>query len=86
MSCVLSTLSNNKAVGHDNIFPKFLKYIATIIAPYLTNSLSKCCLVGISPGVLKIAKITPVYKSGEKQKITNYRPISIWPIDSALYF
>lgn len=34
---------------------------------------------GIFSDDLKVAKITPVFKSGEKTKKTNYRPISVLP-------
>ena len=33
--------------------------------------------LGIFPDCLKIAKVLPVYKSGEKSELCNYRPISI---------
>ena len=39
---------------------------------------------GVFPEQLKIAKITPVYKKGEKSEFTNYRPISILPVISKL--
>ena len=34
---------------------------------------------GIFPDALKIAAVTPVYKSDDKSKVTNYRPISVLP-------
>ena len=34
---------------------------------------------GIFPDSLKIAKITPVYKSGGSSSLSNYRPISVLP-------
>ncbi len=39
---------------------------------------------GIVPTDMKLAKVTPVYKSGNKQQFTNYRPISILPSFSKL--
>ena len=39
---------------------------------------------GNYPTVLKNAKVTPVYKSGEKFLPTNYRPISVLPVLSKL--
>jgi hypothetical protein len=39
---------------------------------------------GIVPTDTKLAKVTPVYKSGNKQQFTNYRPISILPSFSIL--
>ena len=34
-------------------------------------------LLGIFPQSMKIAKVTPFYKSGKKNLMTNYRPISV---------
>ena len=39
---------------------------------------------GNYPNVLKNAKVTPVYKSGENFLPTNYRPISVLPVLSEL--
>ena len=37
---------------------------------------------GISPDSLTIAKVTPIFKSGDKDNISNYCPISILPVFS----
>ena len=39
---------------------------------------------GDVPENMKVAKVVPVYKSGDKNKIENYRPISILPAFSKL--
>ena len=36
----------------------------------------------VTPDKLKIAKVTPIYKKGDKQIITNYRPIPVLPVIS----
>lgn len=33
----------------------------------------------IIPGEIKIAKVIPIYKTGSKQQVSNYRPMSILP-------
>ena len=33
---------------------------------------------GIFPDILKLAKVVPVFKSGNKRVVTNYRPISLF--------
>ena len=45
---------------------------------------------GMKPTKLKIAKVNPVFKSGDKYKFTNYRPISILlsiskPLEKVVY-
>ena len=37
---------------------------------------------GIFPDSLKIAKVTPIFKSGDKNNISNYRPIFILSVFS----
>ena len=40
---------------------------------------------GIFPNDLKMARITPAYKSGAKDSFDNYRPISILPALSKIF-
>ena len=39
---------------------------------------------GCVPDKLKVAKVTPIFKSGNKEELSNYRPISILPICSKI--
>lgn len=70
-------LNEKKAAGFENIPIKYLKISAEYVSFLLSNLFNKCILEGIFPSMLKIAKITPLYKGGCTNKATNYRPISI---------
>ena len=40
---------------------------------------------GIVPDQLKLAKVIPIYKSGDSDLCNNYRPISVLPVFSKLF-
>ena len=79
---LLSTLKTSKATGHDKISPKLLKDSADIITKSLTQIFNKSILVGKFPDDLKIAIISPIYKTGNK---TNYRPISVLSVVAKIF-
>ena len=58
------------------ILPKILISIKDKILPILTFLFNFCILKGIYPDCLKIARVVPIYKSGNALNVGNYRPIS----------
>ena len=40
---------------------------------------------GIFPDILKVGKITPIFKKGDAQYIENFRPISTLPIFGKIF-
>ncbi|KAG6458312.1 hypothetical protein O3G_MSEX010807 [Manduca sexta] len=56
-----------------------------IIIGELTNCINNCLELGTFPESLKIAKVTPIYKSGSKLDPGNYRPISVLPVLSKVF-
>jgi len=63
------------------IFKKLRMYICPIISEYFNLSVKS----GIFPEVLKIARVTPIYKAGDKSSVCNYRPISSLPTVSKIF-
>jgi len=55
----------------------FVKQIAGQIMSPLTHLLTISIATGVIPNQMKIAKIIPVYKSGNSAEMNNYRPISL---------
>ena len=74
---LISGLKNTKPNGKDNISAYFFKVAAKVIAAPLAQLFNYTFLLGIFPASLKIAKIVPTYKSGDKFDVSNYRPIFI---------
>ena len=62
----INNLKPKCSAGHDGISSKLLKNIAQIIAPTLTIIINQSLYTGIFPEKLKIAKVTPLFKHGEK--------------------
>lgn len=81
---VLKNLKSNSAPGWDNIPIKFLKYARYEIVPILTYLANLCFQKGIFPTALKASIITPIFKGGESDDVSNYRPISVLPAISKI--
>ena len=77
ITLLINGLDINKSVGIDQIPPKLLKWGAPVLTPVLTKVFNKCMTEGIYPDSLKIARVTPVFKGGNKNITSSYRPISI---------
>ena len=64
--------------------PRILKKSPNVITPSLLFIVNKRISSGQFPSALKEAKVKPLFKSGSKDDINNYRPISILPTISKL--
>ena len=80
----LSSLNVNKSTGLDKIGPKNLKLSADVIPPSILYIVNKSISISQFPDLWKEAKVKPLFKSGSKDDINNYRPISILPTVSKL--
>ena len=63
--------------GHDEISIKTVKHIIKQIVKPLTHIFNISLICGSFPNDMKLAKIIPVFKSGDRFKFSNYRPISL---------
>ena len=78
---ILKTINNLKITspGYDDIHPKIIKQISTFIALPLTHIINESLVTGVVPSKFKIAKVMPIFKTGQCDDMYNYRPISILP-------
>ena len=67
----------NKSGGPDGLTTNFLTKIKLAIAKPLTYLFNESLNSGIVPEQWKEALVTPLFKKGKKNSVTNYRPISL---------
>ena len=65
---IINDLQNGKA---SDIPIVTIKIAQTVLSPYLLTLYNSCFASGIFPKVLKISKITPIHKKGNKELIEN---------------
>ena len=73
----LNMLKNGKASGPDGVPTNLVKDAANLIAKPLMMIFNASLKQGIFPNIWKLAKITPIYKSGAPYEENNYRLISV---------
>ena len=76
---VIRKLMNNKATGVHDIPNRVLKDSVDVIAPFLTEIFNCSLLSKMFPDDLKTGKVAPVFKSGGRDNLNNYRPITVLP-------
>ena len=78
----ITIISNLKSTscGSDHPSSNTLKRIKEIVAEPLSFLINKSFDCGIFPSKFKEATITPLFKSGDPRKLSNYRPISVLPL------
>ena len=81
---VMSSLPNKSSA--QDIVPTFIyKYLKNRISPVVSNLFNLSISTGVFPNSLKIARVFPIFKSGNRSHVTNYRPISILCILSKMF-
>ena len=76
---LISKLKSKDTKGHDLNSNNLLKAIKHEIVKPLTFIINQSLRTGTFPDRLKVARVRPLFKKGDNQLITNYRPISILP-------
>ena len=76
------SLKWNEAAGFDELSSNIIIDAYDSLKNILFHVFKVSIKQGIFPDSLKIAKVTPIFKSGAKDNVSNYRPISILPVFS----
>ncbi|XP_065642696.1 uncharacterized protein LOC136074319 [Hydra vulgaris] len=80
----LDSLKNNTSAGFDQISVHVVKSVFNIIESSLYHIFDLSIKSGTVPEILKIARVSPIFKSGDDTNTSNYRPISVLPCFSKL--
>ena len=80
----VDSLKPNKSPGCDGIHVNVIKVIYEELKRPLFYIFEQSLKSGIFPDKLKITKVFPIYKSGKKYVLSNYRQISVLPCFSKI--
>jgi len=81
---VIKSLQSKNSTDFNGLSSHLIKQISYEIAMPLKHIINLSLSTSIVPSQMKIAKIIPVYKSGDRRSMDNYRPISLLSIFSKI--
>ena len=82
---VIKSLKNTSSSGFDEIPARLIKQCSTLLMKPLVYLINLSFEYGQFPEYLKLAVVKPIYKKGDKQDCTNYRPIAILSTFSKIF-
>ena len=74
---IIKSLRTKNSCGYDEISNRIIKLSAPFIISPLTYICNAVLSTSVFPDRLKYAIVKPIFEKGNKQKISNYRPISL---------
>lgn len=80
IAAAIDRLPTNSAPGPDEICTKLLKMTKVVISPILAALFQQSIDTGCVPFAWRIARVIPIFKSGDPSVPLNYRPISLTSI------
>ena len=80
----INKTKSKSSSGIDEINSRIVKCVAPYIALPLSHIFNLTFTTGKIPDELKVALVTPVYKSSDKNVFSNYRPVSVLPCFSKI--
>ena len=85
MEFICQGLDASKGPGHDDISPAAVRHVSSELSGPLSRLVNACLEVGYFPDFLKVARVSPIFKSGDPAGFGNYRPISVLPVFSKIF-
>ena len=77
LEIAFTNLKSNKSPGFDEISPNVIKFVFDELIIPIRHVFDLSLKKGIFPDKLKVARVTPIFKSGDDGLVNNYRPISV---------
>ncbi len=85
IASIISKMNERKVGGFDEIPVKLLKLVSSEVSPILARFINEALSTGKYPDSLKIAKIIPIFKKGNREEATCYRPISLLSVINKIF-
>ena len=82
---IINNLKDKSSYGHDGISNNLIKRIKDVLIKPLTLLINQMLSSGHFPSQLKISRVIPLFKSGDPELFSNYRPISLLPSLSKIF-
>ena len=79
VQAIIKSLKDSSA-GWDAISARVVKTTYSSFITPLTHIMNISLLNGVFPSELKMARVIPLFKSGEPNNFSNYRPVSVLPL------
>lgn len=81
---IISAMDRNKACGADNITIESVQRLKTECSIILVKIINLSFQSGTIPDKLKVARVKPLFKQGDYEVASNYRPVSVLPVLSRI--
>ena len=75
----------NSSPGYDELPASIAKQCIDNYVVPLTYIVNMSLMEGVFPSELKLAKVGPIFKASESDKVTNYRPKSVLSFFSKIF-
>jgi len=82
---IINSLKSKNSHGYDEISVNILKFSSPYISSQLCHICNKMFSTGVFPERLKYAVIKSIFKNGDRNNVSNYRPISLLPAFSKVF-
>ena len=74
-----------KSSGFSNISSTCLRDALLVLIPQLSYVFKQSIKTGFFPDKWKIATLVPIFKGGNKEDLSNYRPVSLLPVTGKIF-